>query len=52
MVGDFSDGVIVGSALLDTVNSSSNKTKAAVHFVKSLYEVLADPVQINDKFAG
>jgi tryptophan synthase alpha chain len=43
-VGDFSDGVIVGSALLDAVNTSSNKTKAAAHFVKSLYEALTYPL--------
>lgn len=51
-VGDFSDGVIVGSALLDAINSSSDKTKAATHFVKSLHDVLTDALQINSNFAG
>ncbi len=48
-VGEFADGVIVGSALLDAVYSNSNKTKAAAYYVKSLYDALTNPLLDDSK---
>ena len=39
-VGMFADGVIVGSALIDTVDKSEDKLKASVAVVRSLREAL------------
>jgi tryptophan synthase alpha chain len=40
LVGEFADGVIVGSALINAVDRSENKPKAAGLYVKSLNEGL------------
>lgn len=39
-VGQFADGVIVGSALINAVNAAENKVEAAVQFIQNLQTAL------------